>query len=148
MPCMRTHTCWHFTTTFASSAAPPSVRLADSELTCAAAAIRLSKAPRKCGVFRHTPSMVHETALLHGMPHREESVEVADCPISTLAYLTRVSQRHAAKVHFLVNALCHLPLGHQDQFLLLSKSLVPRLVHVTRTGPVNLEGGNVDAAVS
>jgi hypothetical protein len=127
----------------------PSVQLADSELTRAAAAIGLSKALSKCGVLGHNPSMVHETALLHSMPHREEGVEVADCSISTPAYLTRVSQqRHASKVHFLVNALCHLPLGHQDQFLLLSKSLVPRLVHVTRTSPVNLEGGDVDAAVS
>jgi hypothetical protein len=61
--------------------------------------------------------------------------------------VTRVSQCHAAKVRVLVKALRHLPLGHQDQFLLLDKSLVPRLVHVTRTGPMNPEGGDVDTAV-
>jgi hypothetical protein len=45
------------------------VMLADSELTRAAAAIGLSKAPRKSGVFGHTPSTVLETAQLLGMPH-------------------------------------------------------------------------------
>jgi hypothetical protein len=123
------------------------VRLADSELTRAAAAIGLSKAPRKCGLFGHTPSAALETAQLLGMPHQEEGVLVAGCPIGTPAYVTSVSQCHAAKVRVLVNALRHLPLGHQDQFLLLGKSLVPRLVHVTRTGPVNPEGGDVDTVV-
>jgi hypothetical protein len=123
----------------------PAVRLADSKLTRAAAAIGLSKAPRKCGVFGHTPSTALETDQLLGMPHREESVLVAGCPIGTPAYVTSVSQCHAAKVRVLVNALRHLPLGHQDH--LLRKSLVPRLVHVTRTGPVNPEGGDVATAV-
>jgi hypothetical protein len=122
-------------------------RLADSELTRAAAAIGLTKAPRKCGVFGHTPSTALETAKLLGMLHREEGVLVAGCPIGTPAYVMSVSQCHAAKVRVLVIALRHLPLGHQDQFLLLRKSLVPRLVHVTRTGPVNPEGGDVDTAV-
>jgi hypothetical protein len=61
--------------------------------------------------------------------------------------VTRVSQCHAAKVRVLVKAPRHLPLGHQDQFLLLRKSLVSRLVHMTRTGPMNPEGGDVDTAV-
>jgi hypothetical protein len=69
----------------------PAVRLADSELTRAAAAIGLSQAPRKCGVFGHTLSMALETAQLLGMPHREEGVLVAGCPISTPAYVTSVS---------------------------------------------------------
>jgi hypothetical protein len=125
----------------------PAVQLADSELTRAAAAIGLSKAPHKCDVFGHTPSTAFETAQLLGMPHREEGVLVAGCPIGTPAYVTSVSLCHAAKVRVLVNALHHLPLGHRDQFLLLRKSLVPRLVHVTRTGPVNPEGGDVDTAV-
>jgi hypothetical protein len=125
----------------------PAVRLADSELTRAAPAIGLSKAPRKCGVFRHTPSTALETSQLLGMPHREEGVLVAGCPIGIPAYVTSVSQCQAAKVRVLVNALRHLPSRHQDQFLLLCKSLVPRLMHVTRTGPVNPEGGDVDTAV-
>jgi hypothetical protein len=125
----------------------PDVRLADSELTRAAAAIGLSKAPRKCGVFGHTPSTALETAQLLGMPHLEEGVLVAGCPIGTPAYGTSVSQCHVAKMRVLLNALRHLPLGHQDQFLLLRKSLVPSLVHMTRTGPVNPEGGDADTAV-
>jgi hypothetical protein len=148
MPRMRTRTCWLiFSTTALASSATPAVQLADSKLTRAAAAIGLSMAPRKCGVFGHTPSTALETVQLLGMPHREEGVLVARCPIGTPAYMTSVSQCHAAKVRVLVNALRHLPLGHQDQFLLLRKSLVPRLVHVTRTGPVNLEGGDVDTVV-
>jgi hypothetical protein len=125
----------------------PAVQLVDSELTRAAGTIVLSMAPRKCGLFGHTPSTALETAQLLGMPHREEGVLVAGCPIGTPAYVTSVSQCHAAKVRVLMNALRHLPLGHQDQFLLLRKSLVPRLVHVTRTGAVNPEGGDVDRVV-
>jgi hypothetical protein len=65
----------------------PAVRLADGELTPAAA----SKAPRKCGVLGYTPSAALETAQLLGIHHREEGVQVAGCPISTPAYVTRVS---------------------------------------------------------
>jgi hypothetical protein len=81
------------------------------------------------------------------MPHGEEGVLVAGCPIGTPAYVTSVSLCYVAKVRVLVNALRHLPLGHQNQFLLLRKYLSPRCVHVTRTDPVNPEEGDVDTAV-
>jgi hypothetical protein len=90
-------------------------------------------------VWAH-PANAQETALFVGIPHCREGIKFAGCP----AFLTQVSKRHNNKVRVLLR---NLPLCHQGKFLLLHKSLVARLVHMTSTGTVNPEEGDVDSVV-
>jgi hypothetical protein len=119
----------------------PALRLADSELARRATATELSEGPHKCSVFGRTPPRRKRLTCSLGCPTERRSLRsLAARSAPLLLWLVRV------KVRVVLGALNH-PLRQQHQFLLLRESLVPRLVHVTRTGPVNPEGGDADTAV-
>jgi hypothetical protein len=103
------------------------VQLADGALTRGAAAIGLSKVPHKCHMFG-TPQ---PRPRYHPAP-QDAQPRGGHCsrwlPDRHPVFVTQASQRHTATVHVVLGALRTLPLGHQDQFLLLRRSLVPRLL--------------------
>jgi hypothetical protein len=107
------------------------VRSAFHEVSRGAAAIGLSIATRKCRAYRHNQAPATETACSHGLQHQAEGIVAAGCPVGNSEKTSCHSKGIAAKVCVLLSFLKQYPLALQDRFLLLHKSLVPRLVYLT-----------------
>jgi hypothetical protein len=76
-----------------------------------------------------------------------DDIVVIGCKAGNSESMSCHSKGVAANVCVLLDFLKQYPLTLQDRFLVLRKSLLPRLVYLTRTGPVTSDGDIVDADV-
>jgi hypothetical protein len=111
-------------------------------------ALGLLRAHLNCAVYApNSVTRAHTTRALD-LPEAHDGVVVAGSPVGTSEFAASFAQERTKGVAHLVNELAELPLRHQDRFVPLRKSMVPRLVQLVHTAPLGANGDQVDESVA